>query len=341
MKLKMSDMIMFEGSFCMGNSSHQPLQHSAKRRTVVAIVLIVTIALGTYSQKVFAAGKVQEELPLPISTSIAQPEKVSLLSEDGDLKGGTPTILEGYIFRPDGPGPFPAIVGLHGCSGLFTAGRMNARFSDWGKRLAALGYVVLFPDSFTPRGITEACRQKDRSGFSPHRERPRDARGALHWLQGQSMVQKDRIGLMGWSNGGSTLLSTIGASTKKNSGDDFQVAIALYPGCTGFVKKDTWQPRIPLIIFIGEDDDWTPAAPCKVLVARAKQQGCQADIVTFANAYHDFDHPNLPLKTRKGLAFTVNNQGSARVGTDPEGREAVLELVPKLLAQYLQKSPGS
>jgi len=122
--------------------------------------------------------------------------------------------------------------------------------------------------------------------------------------------------------------------------DDFQVAIALYPGCTSFVKKENWQPRVPLTIFIGEADDWTPAAPCKILVARAKEQGHQADIVTFSNAFHDFDHPNLPLKTRKGLAFTVNDQGSARVGTDPEGREAVLGLVPKLLAQYLQKSSG-
>ncbi len=74
-------------------------------------------------------------------------------------------------------------------------------------------------------------------------------------------------------------------------------------------------------------------------MARAKEQGHQADIVTFLNAFHDFDHPNLPLKTRRGLAFTVNDQGSGRVGTDPEGREAVLELVPKLLAQYLNKSP--
>jgi dienelactone hydrolase len=327
--------------FCIKISIHQLEQHCAIKSAIVVFIFIITIAFGTLDHKVFAVEKVEDALLLPISTSKVLLEKVIFPSEDEDLKGGTPTMLEGYVFKPDGPGPFPAIVGLHGCGGLFTAGRMNARFSDWGNRLAALGYVVLFPDSFTPRGIIEACKQKDRRGFSPHRERPRDANGALHWLQRQSTVQKDRIGLMGWSNGGSTLLSTIGASTNKDRGDDFQVAIALYPGCTSFVKKDTWQPRIPLTIFIGEADDWTPAAPCKTLVARAKGQGHQADIVTYSNAYHGFDHPNLPLKIRKGLAFTVNDQGSARVGTDSEGREAVLELVPKLLAQYLQKSPRS
>jgi dienelactone hydrolase len=249
-------------------------------------------------------------------------------------------VLEGYLFRPAGTGPFPAIVGLHGCSGLFTAGRMNARFVDWGRRLVALGYIVLFPDSFSPRGVAEACTQKDRSGFSAYRERVRDADGALHWLQGQAMVQGDRVGLMGWSNGGSTVLATIGALAKNDGRDDFRVAIAFYPGCTNFVKKNHWQPRVPMTIFIGAADDWTPAAPCTALVARASAQGCQAEIVTFVNAYHDFDHPNLPLKTRKGLAFTGNDQGVAKVGTDPEGRAAVLELVPELLGRYLVRPPG-
>ena len=85
----------------------------------------------------------------------------------------------------------------------------------------------------------------------------------------------------------------------------------------------------------------TPAASCKALVQRANGQGRQAEIVTFANAYHDFDHPDLPLKTHKGLAFTAGGQGIARAGTNPEGRAAVLELVPKLLAQYLLRSPDN
>lgn len=322
----------------MKNGIQKPAHHGAKRSAVVTLVLIMTLTFSTYGPEAFAAEKLVDELP--IHAPLSQPQKVAFPSEDSELTGGPPTMLEGYIFRPEKPGPLPAIVALHGCSGLFTSGRMNARFADWGERLAALGYVVLFPDSFTPRGIAEACTQKERSGFSAYRERPSDANGALHWLQSQATVQKDRIGLMGWSNGGSTLLATIGPSLPKGRSDDFQVAIALYPGCTSFVKKETWQPRISLTIFIGEADDWTPAAPCKALVARAKEQGRQADIVTFPNAYHDFDHPNLPLKTRKGLAFTVNDQGSARVGTDPEGRAAVLELVPRLLARYLQKAPG-
>lgn len=268
----------------------------------------------------------------------SQSEKITFSSADGDLHDGKPTLLDGYLFRPEGNGPFPAIVALHGCSGLFLkSGRLNARFADWGRRLASLGYVVLFPDSFNPRGISEACTRKDRSGFSPHKERPRDANGALLWLQTQSFVQRDRIGLMGWSNGGITLLATIDSSFKKESGEDFRVAVAFYPGCASFSKSPNWRPRVPLTILIGESDDWTPAASCKVLVTHAQEAGSDAEIVTFPNAYHDFDHPNLPLKTRTGLAFTVRKDGTAKIGTNHEARAAAIELVPKILERYLKE----
>lgn len=322
----------------MNHGTLQPGNLKEARSAMYAVVLLLTLACSSaYGPRACVAYEAGNNLP--IQAPAVPQEKVTFPSEDQG-KDGTPTILEGYVFRPDGPGPFPAIVALHGCGGLFTSGRMNARFADWGKRLAALGYLVLFPDSFSPRGIREVCTRRDRSGFSANRERVRDAEGALHWLQSQAVVQGDRIGLMGWSNGGTTLLATIGALVKNDGRDDFRVAIAFYPGCSNFMKKSHWQPRLPLTIFIGEADDWTPAASCKALVDRASSQGCRAEIVTFPNAYHDFDHPGLPLKTRQGLAFTANDQGSARVGTDPEGRVVVLELVPKLLARYLGRGPG-
>ncbi|NTV56888.1 MAG: prolyl oligopeptidase family serine peptidase, partial [Deltaproteobacteria bacterium] len=143
------------------------------------------------------------------------PERVQFPSNDADLTGGSPTIIDGYLFKPEGQGPFPALVALHGCSGLFTtSGRFQRRDLDWAKRLQSLGYVVLFPDSLTPRGVQEICTRKDIGGAMPFRERPRDARGALRWLQSQPFVRKDRIGLLGWSNGGTTLLSAINARSR-------------------------------------------------------------------------------------------------------------------------------
>ena len=79
-------------------------------------------------------------------------------SEQVEIKAGNVS-LRATLFRPSGPGPFPAVVALHGCSGL--AGRrgpIDARFQDWGDRLAAAGFAVFFPDSFASRGMKSQCR---------------------------------------------------------------------------------------------------------------------------------------------------------------------------------------
>ena len=129
-------------------------------------------------------------------------DKVSFASNDTDLTRGNPTRLDGLLYRPDGDGPFSAIVLMHGCGGLYDRnGDVNARHDDWARRFHKLDYVVLHVDSFTPRGEREICTQKGRK-IAPGRERARDAYGALLYLQGLAFVRPDRIGVMGWSNGG-------------------------------------------------------------------------------------------------------------------------------------------
>ena len=74
-------------------------------------------------------------------------------------------------------------------------------YADWGERLAAQGMAVLFPDSYLWRGLGPQCRVRART-VRPYRERVADAQVARTWLQTQDFVQKDRVGLLGWGNGG-------------------------------------------------------------------------------------------------------------------------------------------
>src|SRR5687767_11990657 len=97
-----------------------------------------------------------------VSSVASAQERVQFPSADGALNGGAPTQLEGYLYRPTGAGPFPAVVAMHGCGGLFTLrdrSKLAARNIDWGTRLSTQGYVVLFPDSLNPRGTPEVCKQ--------------------------------------------------------------------------------------------------------------------------------------------------------------------------------------
>src|SRR5258708_31069397 len=104
--------------------------------------------------------------------------------------------LKGLVYRPEGKGPFPAIVAMHSCDGLGSADSpVAARYADWGERLAAAGFVVLFPDSFASRGLPSQCTLGQRSQRSG-RERVSDADAARHWLQEQDVVAADHSSLV-------------------------------------------------------------------------------------------------------------------------------------------------
>ena len=57
------------------------------------------------------------------------------------------------LFKPDGEGPFPAVVIMHDCSGL--GPRSSGSPARWARELLQQGYVVLIPDSFSPRGVQD------------------------------------------------------------------------------------------------------------------------------------------------------------------------------------------
>src|SRR5690242_4911633 len=54
------------------------------------------------------------------------------------------------VMKPEGAGPFPAIVMLHDCSGL--GPRSSGAPRRWARELVGQGYVVAIPDSFSTRG---------------------------------------------------------------------------------------------------------------------------------------------------------------------------------------------
>lgn len=268
-------------------------------------------------------------------------ESVSFPSHDGDLTGGAPTTLSGVLYRPAGDGPFAAIVLMHGCGGLYErSGRLAPRHADWARRFHSLGYVVLHVDSFTPRGVKEECTVKHRP-VQPGRERVRDAYGTLLYLQALPFVRAERVGLMGWSHGGSTVVWTVaeGAAGRPRTLDngDFRAAVAFYPGCRPMLQSRTWTTRIPLEILHGEKDDWTPIEPCRALVQRVRTWGAPVQIVTYPNAFHGFDTPNSPVRVRRDIATTPT--GTATVGTDPQARADAIVRVTDYFARYLDGRP--
>jgi dienelactone hydrolase len=249
----------------------------------------------------------------------------------GDVK------LRAMLFKPAGPGPFAAVVALHACDGLGEApggeAAIEHHYEEWGERLKAAGFAVLFPDSFGSRGLGSQCSVPQRA-VRASRTRFNDANAARHWLQAQPWAVPDRVSLLGWSHGATTSLYAIRrhAGATRDKTPDFRSAVALYPNCqrSGALA---WSARVPTLILIGRADDWTLASTCEQMVAGARGRSAGTQIVVYPGAYHDFDYDGLKLTTRSGMANSANPNGRVHIGGDAAARADALKRVPEWFAR--------
>lgn len=229
--------------------------------------------------------------------------------------------LTGWLERPQGNGPFSAIVLMHGCGGLTGRdGRPARSFRSWAEHWRAQGFAALLVDSFGPRGEREICTQGQRR-VSEVTDRPLDAEHALRWLAARPDVQAGQVHLMGWSNGGT---ATLHAATRPAAGatPGFRSAIAFYPGCRSLLRSDALA-AIPTLVLAGGADDWTPAHECVEWAGRQQAARRPVEVVVYEGAHHAFDRLGQGLRYRPEVRNPSAPSGrGATVGPDPAARAA-------------------
>jgi dienelactone hydrolase len=194
--------------------------------------------------------------------------------------------LQGLLRQPNNARPSPAVVLLHSCNG-------NWRGLDerWGRRIASWGYVTLTVDSFGPRGIRTACG-------SVAVDMGSDAYRALAYLARQPSVDAARVAVVGFSLGASLALTSVErGAIERGSARKFRAAVAFYPPCLAFKDDMT----VPVLVLIGERDDWTLANECRNMVegrddygiSRRKGDGVPMRLIVYPDAAHAFDAPQL------------------------------------------------
>jgi dienelactone hydrolase len=237
----------------------------------------------------------------------AAPETVYFKSADGA------TEIVGYLFRPAGAGPHPAIVMLHGRAGPYSANdnadcttvargvtspcnaaTLSKRHVMWGDYWAARGYLALLPDSFGPRGKAHGFGRfthddPDREAVNEKTVRPLDAEGALAYLRARNDVAAGRIFLQGWSNGGSTALNVM---IRQGARGGFLGALVFYPGCgREALLENAVVTSAPLTLFLGSDDEEVSPEICRHVAQKSIDAGTSVFVALYPGATHDFDDP--------------------------------------------------
>jgi dienelactone hydrolase len=204
--------------------------------------------------------------------------------------------LPGDLYRPEGSGPFPAVVLLGHCGGV------EPFMADWARWLTNQGYVALLLDSFAPRGATNACQ----GGPPTVSTAARDAMDALAYLKSSPLVDGERVAVMGWSHGAGAALQASSRTLRPFGVSEalrFRAAVALYPACSNL---DVQTPTPTLLLLAGRDD-WTPPRQCVSMGEFARGRGSPVSWEMYANAHHSFDRPGA----RPAFGFTMEYDGSA------------------------------
>ncbi len=211
--------------------------------------------------------------------------------------------LMGYITKPEGAGPFPAVVLLPGCSGV------EPKESTMADTLVKNGYVALIVDSFTTRSLQSVCENPRKIDAMT---RALDAYGALIHLQTLSFVDPARIGLIGWSHGGLPALTAVDNSLQYFYPDEpdrrFKGAVSYYPWCDYTSRANFYTD---VLVMIGDSDNWTPAKNCEMMIKDLLPESRPVDLVVYPGVAHAFDNiNNLPPKTYQGYSLAYSQSAT-------------------------------
>ena len=248
------------------------------------------------------------------------------------------------IMKPGGAGPFPAVVILHDCSGL--GPRSSGAPRRWAGELVKEGYVVAIPDSFSTRGHPAGVcvdPSPSRADVAPFRRVP-DAYETLDYLRTLDYVDGKHVGVMGGSHGGSSTLAAIAtyardpAPLAKRKREGFAAAVAFYPGCDMGRPRFTtsFEAAAPLLILVGELDDWTPAAPCEKLAQASHRGGAPVAIKVYPGARHSFDSAAPVRYAPERVNASAPGGRGATTGGDPKAWADAIVEVDRFFAAHLK-----
>ena len=235
-------------------------------RSVLSVLIIFLIAFGSYADD--------------------KTQHIELLSKHFRL------------MKPEGKGPFPAVMLVPVCSGFDSEFFANhyERVQD---QLVELGFVALRIDSLAVRNKVK-CHEVDPESVAG------DIGVVVDYLRQQNYVKKSALNVLGWSSGGAWALQSLRETQNRNSAD-VNAVIVYYPECW---KVNNWDSEVPVLALFGGTDIMAPFADCEKLIKNLKNPK-KFTYRLYDDAHHGFDNPDLPPELKKYFGTVGYNESAA------------------------------
>ncbi len=222
------------------------------------------------------------------------------------------TEIQTFVYKPRGFNPrkkYPTILWLHGGQ----ESQYDYGFNFRVQLFAANGYVVVMPNVRGSGGRGLAFALSLNKAYGTHDVE--DVIVATDYVIEQGYVDPDRLGVGGWSSGG-TLTNVVITKTDRFAGAVSGASVGWYPTTYGhdpyqlwwntefgppWKNRDLWDSVSPFMdvenittptLFIGGEKDWNqPIIHSEQMYQAMKQLGREASLVVYPDAHHGIRRP--------------------------------------------------
>lgn len=214
--------------------------------------------------------------------------------------------IPAFFCRPDGDGPFPAVI-MH-----MDAPGIREELRGFARRIAGHGYAVLLPDLYWRFGRLRFDLARRNEAMTQMITAARlslsneivvnDTRACLAWLAERKDVSRQPKGVVGWCMSGSFSLATAGQIP-----DEFAACATLYG--VGMVTDQPDSPHLlapklkaELYGAFAEEDPWVPANVVPDLERALKAAKAAYAVETLPSTHHGFQFPERTAVYNKDAA---------------------------------------
>ena len=192
--------------------------------------------------------------------------------------------------------------------------RQRHREGRFAREIVAMGVAAVVIDFFRPRGVSSTVQ--DQSAVTGQ-DFNLDALMALKALGGNSRIDRARIGITGFSKGGT---STLMAAHEQQvvaagvpAGLRYALHVPFYPSC----GTQYYRPRTtgaPIYMLLGGADTYVGFEPCQTYGEALRAAGARVDVTVFPNAPHGFDWRPALLRSAEERTTPNASSSSRRTG---------------------------